>query len=71
METRTIEVESNPAVVGTKLKLAVPTGLPCWLTVKSVDWAEAFWEGLIEQTAKSAAKAMKEDIRGLGIVLIL
>ena len=24
-----------------KVKLAVPTGLPCWLTMKLADWARA------------------------------
>jgi len=66
-----MDVASNPAEVEVKWKPAVPTGLPCWLTVKSPDWAEAAREGMIEQTAKSAAMAMKEDIRDLGIVLIL
>jgi hypothetical protein len=54
--------------VAVKVKLAVPTGLPCWLTMKLADWARAAGAEAI-RAARSAASERRVSLR-MGLCII-
>jgi hypothetical protein len=63
MSTRTIEVESYPVGFETKLKLAVPTDLPFWLTAKLADCGIAAVGAPSRTKATSPAEGIRVRVR--------